>query len=195
MKKRQVLVTGACGFLGSHLVDALLNVDGFSVRATDIPEADRTFLNPKADFIPSNLRNPKSLEAVLRGVKVVYHAAALFRYSAKWDDLYAVNVEGTQHLCQTAINADVSQLMLVSSAGVYGIPSTFPVRMTQRPQQTRMIVRNGSRRKLFRKYARIVNWRSKSCVLLQSMVLATAMVLAQLSEWSPKGNSKLFIRI
>jgi dihydroflavonol-4-reductase len=128
MKKRQVLVTGACGFLGSHLVDALLNVKGLAVRATDVSEADKTYLNPKADFIPSNLRNPKSLEAILRGVKVVYHAAALFRYSAEWDDLYAVNVEGTQHLCQTAINAGVSRLMLMSSAGVYGIPSTSPVR-------------------------------------------------------------------
>ncbi len=128
MKERQVLVTGACGFLGSHLVDALLNVDGLSVRATDVPEADKTFLNPKADFIPSDLRNPKSLEAVLRGVKVVYHAAALFKYSAKWEDLYSVNVEGTRHLCQIAINAGVSRLMLVSSAGVYGIPSTSPVR-------------------------------------------------------------------
>jgi nucleoside-diphosphate-sugar epimerase len=128
MKNRQVLVTGACGFLGSHLVDALLNVEGLSVRATDVPAADKTFLNPKADFIPSDLCDPKSLEAVLRGVKVVYHTAALFKYSAEWDDLYAVNVEGTQHLCQTAITAGVSRLMLVSSAGVYGIPSTAPVR-------------------------------------------------------------------
>ncbi|MHA2428202.1 MAG: NAD-dependent epimerase/dehydratase family protein [Candidatus Hermodarchaeia archaeon] len=130
MKKRQVLVTGACGFLGSHLVDALLNVEGLSVRATDIPEADKIFLNPEAEFIPSDLRAPESLQAVLRGVKVVYHAAALFRYSANWDDLYTVNVEGTRHLCQTATNAGVSRLMLVSSAGVYGIPSTSPVQET-----------------------------------------------------------------
>lgn len=127
MKKRQVLVTGACGFLGSHLVDALLNVDGLSVRATDLTEADKAFLNPKAEFIPSDLCNSKSLEAVLRGVEVVYHTAALFRYSAKWEDLYAVNVKGTRHLCQTAINAGASRLMLVSSAGVYGIPNTSPV--------------------------------------------------------------------
>ncbi|MHA2314501.1 MAG: NAD-dependent epimerase/dehydratase family protein [Candidatus Hermodarchaeia archaeon] len=128
MKKRQVLVTGACGFLGSHLVDALLTVEGLSVRATDVPEADKAFLNPKAEFIPSDLRTPESLQAALRGVKVVYHAGALFKYSANWDDLYTVNVEGTRHLCQTAINAGVSRLMLVSSAGIYGIPRTSPVR-------------------------------------------------------------------
>jgi nucleoside-diphosphate-sugar epimerase len=128
MKKRQVLVTGACGFLGSHLVDALLKVEGLSVRTTDLPHTEKEFLNPKAEFIPSDLRNPESLRVVLRRVDVVYHTAALFRYSAEWEDLYAVNVEGSRHLCQAAVDAGVSRMLLISSAGVYGIPSTSPVR-------------------------------------------------------------------
>lgn len=125
---KTVLVTGACGFVGSHLVDHLLRQPGLRVRATDLPEADRTFLNPGAEFVPSDLRNPASLRQVVQGVDVIYHAASLFRYSARWEDLYAVNVEGTRHLCETALEAGVSKIVLISSAGVYGVPRSLPVR-------------------------------------------------------------------
>jgi nucleoside-diphosphate-sugar epimerase len=128
MTEHQVLVTGACGFVGSHLVDALLKKEGTRVRATDLPEADQTFLNSEAEFIPSDLRDSISLRKVVQDVDVVYHPAALFRYSADWADLYAVNVEGTQHLCQAAIDAKVSTFLLLSSAGVYGAPQHLPVR-------------------------------------------------------------------
>ncbi len=128
MKEFQVLVTGACGFVGSHLVDALLKEEGTRVRATDLPEADQAFLNSEAEFIPSDLRDSTSLHKVVQDVDVIYHTAALFRYSADWDDLYAVNVEGTQHLCQAAIDAKASTFLLLSSAGVYGPPQHIPVR-------------------------------------------------------------------
>jgi len=128
LKEKSVLVTGACGFLGSHLVDALLHQDGVRVRATDLPSADHTFLNKEADFLPSDLKDPDSLRKVVQDVDVIYHTASLFRYSASWEDLFAVNVEGSNQLCQASIKAGCSKFILISSAGVYGVHRSLPIR-------------------------------------------------------------------
>jgi nucleoside-diphosphate-sugar epimerase len=78
--------------------------------------------------MPGDLRAPQTLSRVVEGVDVIFHTASLFRYSASWEDLYSVNVEGTKNLCRAALAADVSKLVLISSAGVYGIPHSLPVR-------------------------------------------------------------------
>ncbi len=127
-KERVVLVTGACGFVGSHLVDYLLQITGTDVRATDLSSAGRAFQNPSSEFIPSDLRDPESLQQVIQGVDVIYHAASLFRYSASWDDLYAVNVDGTRNLAAAAIEAGVSKLILIGTSGVYGASRSLPIR-------------------------------------------------------------------
>jgi nucleoside-diphosphate-sugar epimerase len=103
-------------------------MDRLRVRATDLPQADRAFLNPRAEFLPSDLRKPASLEPVVKGVDVVYHVASLFRYSASQEDLDAINVEGTRKLCHAAREAGVAHLVLISSSGIYGRPQHLPVR-------------------------------------------------------------------
>ncbi|MFW9830436.1 MAG: NAD-dependent epimerase/dehydratase family protein [Candidatus Thorarchaeota archaeon] len=127
MAKLLALVTGACGFVGSHFIDQLLQHTNYSVRAMDLPEADCQFLNRKVEFVPGDLRNSKTLARAVEDVNVVFHVASLFRYSASYDDLYAVNVEGTRNLCHEMIAAHVSKFVLISSAGVYGIPQSLPV--------------------------------------------------------------------
>lgn len=106
----------------------MLHKDGISVHATDLPSAEHTFLNKEAVFLPSDLRDPASLRKAVQGVDVIYHTASLFRYSAPWEDLSTVNVEGTRHLCQAAIKAGVSKIALISSAGVYGVHRSLPIR-------------------------------------------------------------------
>lgn len=128
MKRRVCLVTGACGFVGSHFIDQLLHHPEYEVRGTDLASADQTFLNPDAEFMPGDLRDPTTFAPIVKGVDFIFHAASLFRYSASWDNLSAVNVEGTRNLCSVAMKAKVSKFVLISSAGVYGIPCSIPVR-------------------------------------------------------------------
>ena len=127
MAKQRVLVTGACGFVGSHFVDRLLQEPTYEVRGSDLPDADRSFLNDEAEFLPGDLCKFQSLARVVEGVEVIFHVASLFRYSASWDELYAVNVEGSTNLCRAALEAGVSKLVLISTAGVYGVPESLPV--------------------------------------------------------------------
>jgi nucleoside-diphosphate-sugar epimerase len=130
LTKKRALVTGACGFVGSHFVDRLLQNPKYEVRGMDLPEADRSFVNPEAEFLPADLCTPQTLPSVVEGADVIFHVASLFRYSALWEDLYRVNVEGTKNLCLAALAAKVSKLVLVSSAGVYGVPQSLPVSET-----------------------------------------------------------------
>jgi nucleoside-diphosphate-sugar epimerase len=122
------LVTGACGFMGSHLVDHLL-AQGMRVRATDLAGADRTFLNPKAEFVPSDLTLPESLKGLCLGVDRLFHVAALFNYSAPYMDLYRANVMGTRSLLRTALDEakGLKSVVLWGAAGLYGLHMKPPV--------------------------------------------------------------------
>ena len=77
MDKKKYLVTGACGFTGSHLCD-LLHERGLDFRATDLEGADRSCLPPDTEFVPSDLTDPKSLRPVTEDVGIVLHTAAIF---------------------------------------------------------------------------------------------------------------------
>jgi nucleoside-diphosphate-sugar epimerase len=133
--KAKALVTGACGFIGSHLVDQLVE-DGVEVRATDLPFAPRHWLRPDVPFVPADLTDPATLVPAIQGVDIVFHVAAIFDFSAPWERLYRVNVLGTDNLCYAAQKAGVGRIISWSSYGVYGrfnksrfpIDETHPVR-------------------------------------------------------------------
>ena len=127
MKNRVCLVTGACGFVGSHFIDCLFKHPEYEVRGTDLPDANQTFLTSEAAFVPGDLTIPRTLPPLVKGVDIIFHAASLFRYSASWEDLSVVNIEGTRNLCRAALKAKVSKFVLISSAGVYGVPRSIPV--------------------------------------------------------------------
>jgi UDP-glucose 4-epimerase len=134
-----VLVTGGAGFIGSHLVQALLD-RGRRVRVLDdFSSGRREFLpgHPQLEVVEGDLRDPAVLAAVVRGVDVVFHQAALRSVPRSVEDPFAyhdVNATGTMRLLLAARDAGVRRVVCASSSSVYGEQPRLPLREDLRPQ-------------------------------------------------------------
>ena len=119
----RILVTGAHGFIGSHLCERLLS-SGFEVRALVSPWGDTANLKPVEDesrlqIVLADITSANSLTGTCDGVEVVIHAAAKV---GDWGDPRAferTNVEGTSNLLQEAERAGSRRVVLVSSVAVH----------------------------------------------------------------------------
>jgi len=119
------LVTGGSGFLGSHLVDALV-ARGESVRILVRPTSDTSHLESlDVELIYGDLTDARSLAAATRGVERVYHSAALASDWGGWASFQAANVTGTGNLLAAALEAGVDRFIHISTTDVYGHPG-FP---------------------------------------------------------------------
>ncbi len=115
----QTLVTGATGFLGSHIAGRLIE-RGDSVRALVRPRSDRSYLESRnAEIVVGDITEPDSLPAAFAGVEVVYHAAANVSDWGPWSDFKRITVEGTRNMLRAAANAGVKRFLHVSSDAVY----------------------------------------------------------------------------
>lgn len=113
------LVTGATGFLGSHLVERLLQ-EGQRVRVLVRPLSDTTFLDSLGvEKIVGDLTDPPSVERACRDVAVVYHAAAKVVDWGPWDEFRRHIVAATDHLAQAAQRVSVNRFVHISSVSVY----------------------------------------------------------------------------
>jgi 2-alkyl-3-oxoalkanoate reductase len=115
------LVTGAHGFVGSHLVEGLLAA-GHRVRALVSPWGDLTNLSRVADdveVVRGDIGLPEGLEAACAGIETVFHAAARVAEWGPWEPFHRTNVLGTEHVLRAAERADVRRLVLVSSVAVH----------------------------------------------------------------------------
>jgi nucleoside-diphosphate-sugar epimerase len=117
----KVLVTGAAGFLGGHLVDMLLE-RGDDVRAMVRPVEDTSYLRTLAavEIVQGDLTDSASLKRAVQGVQRVYNVAAK---TGPWglEDVYrAVNVQGVADLIHGAMDAGVQRIVHTSSITVYG---------------------------------------------------------------------------
>ncbi len=123
MVDKTALVTGACGFSGSHVCHFLLE-KGWKVKAMDLGSAPKDFLadiEEKIQFVAADLTKKDTLKAAVEGANVVFHPAAIFNYSAPMKLLRAVNVEGTKNLIETCLTSSSFQKMVLwSSVAVYG---------------------------------------------------------------------------
>lgn len=117
--KRRALVTGAGGFVGSHLVEQLVG-DGWEVRATGLSEAGRDRLPAEVPWVAADLTRRDAVPPAVQGVDVVFHVAHISDPSVPWDRLYRVNVLGTEHLLEAAHRANVQRVVSWSSYSVYG---------------------------------------------------------------------------
>ena len=116
---RVVLVTGASGFLGRHVVDALA-ARGHQVRAmVRFPCLD--LKSEHVEEVMATLGDEASVGAALEGVEAVVHCAARVARRGTRDDFFRDNVDGTRHLLEAARRAGVERFVHVSSIAVYGV--------------------------------------------------------------------------
>ncbi len=127
------LVTGGAGFIGSHIVGALL-ARGERVRVLDnFSTGKRENLAGFAgevEILEGDLRDPAAVARAVEGVAVIYHQAAFVSVPQSMEDphtCFEINVQGTVALLEAARRAGVSRVVLASSAAVYGEAQQFPL--------------------------------------------------------------------
>lgn len=132
---KQVLVTGADGFIGSHLTELLLN-EGYRVRALAQYNSFNNWgwleqvSHPNLEIVCGDVRDPDFCRHISRGVDTVFHLAALIAipYSYVAPDSYVdTNIKGTLNMCQAARDNGVGRLLVTSTSEVYGTALTVPI--------------------------------------------------------------------
>jgi dihydroflavonol-4-reductase len=133
----RAFVTGGSGFVGGHLVRALL-ASGARVRCL-VRESSRldNLQALSVEIAFGDLRDEKSIRSSLDGIEVVFHCAADYRlYVPRPEEMYASNVEGTRNLLQAAADRGVRRVVYTSTVGALGLnhsgrpaDETTPVRL------------------------------------------------------------------
>ena len=123
MTTKLALVTGGNGFVGCHVVRALLARDD-RVRVLARENADLTALaGLPVEIVRGDLRNFDSVERAVNGCNEVYHVGADYRlWLTDPAPMYATNVDGTEHVIRAATGAGVSRIVYTSTVGALGIP-------------------------------------------------------------------------
>jgi len=128
------IVTGGAGFIGSNLVDNLID-DGHEVIIfDDLSSGSQYNINKQAKFFKLDISNEKAfsnptMKDVMTGVDVMFHTAALARVQPSIDDpikFHNVNVNGTLNLLKACVDFGINRFVFSSSSSVYGDTDKFP---------------------------------------------------------------------
>lgn len=135
IKQKRVLVTGADGFIGSHLVEALLK-RGYNVRALVLYNSFNNWgwledvKSRNLEVVTGDVRDPNFCREITEGIDMVFHLAALIAipYSYVAPDSYVdTNVKGTLNICQGAKANGCRRVLVTSTSEVYGTAQYVPI--------------------------------------------------------------------
>jgi len=134
----KILVTGAEGFIGSHLTELLVN-EGYDVRAMVqynsfnnwgwIDTFDENIKN-RLDIFLGDVRDPNGVRTAMEDVDAVFHLAALIAipYSYHSPDMYVdTNIKGTLNVLQAARDLNTKRILVTSTSEVYGTAQYVPI--------------------------------------------------------------------
>ncbi|AEJ61887.1 NAD-dependent epimerase/dehydratase [Spirochaeta thermophila DSM 6578] len=135
---RTVCVTGGCGFIGSHLVEALVE-KGCTVKVLDNLSTGRkeNIAHLDVELYEGDIRDPDEVVRALHGVDTIFHLAAQISVPASIEDPLTteeINVRGTLNVLEAAKLHNVSTVVFASSAAVYGDSPECPKRLDMIPQ-------------------------------------------------------------
>lgn len=132
---KNILVTGADGFIGSHLTELLLK-EGYNVRALAQYNSFNNWgwledvHDPNLEIVTGDVRDPDFCRHITRDCDTVFHLAALIAipYSYTAPDSYVdTNIKGTLNMCQAARDLGVEKLLVTSTSEVYGTAQYVPI--------------------------------------------------------------------
>lgn len=134
----KVLVTGADGFIGSHLTEELVRA-GYEVRALTLYNSFGTWgwldsmpkeIMEHVEIFMGDVRDPNGVREAMKGIDTVYHLAALIAipYSYHSPDMYVdTNIKGTLNVLQAARTLDTRRVLVTSTSEVYGTAQYVPI--------------------------------------------------------------------
>jgi NAD dependent epimerase/dehydratase len=138
MVKQKVLITGADGFIGSHLTEALVEA-GYDVRAFVYYNSFNSYgwldtlskdTKNNIEFFPGDIRDPNGVREAMKEIDIVFHLAALiaipFSYHSP-DSYIDTNVKGTLNIIQAARDNKVKRVLVTSTSEVYGTAQFVPI--------------------------------------------------------------------
>ena len=131
IRDRTILVTGGAGFIGSHLVDALVSDNDVRVL-DDLSSGSRDHVHDDATLLEGDLCDDRVLESATEGVDLIFHQAAVVDVTETVDrprETNRVNLEAGLALLERARQED-ARVVIASSAAVYGHPAELPVSET-----------------------------------------------------------------
>jgi len=138
MMTQKILVTGADGFIGSHLVETLVKA-GYSVRAFVLYNSFNSWgwldtsdpiIKKSIDVFSGDIRDPHGVKEACKGCDIILHLAALIGipYSYHSPDTYVdTNIKGTLNILQAARELDMSRVVITSTSEVYGTANYVPI--------------------------------------------------------------------
>ena len=138
LQNKKILVTGADGFIGSHLVEYLIN-QGYQVKAFCfynsfnswgwLDTLDKELLE-KVEIFTGDIRDPNGIREAMKDCSVVFHLAALiaipFSYHSP-DSYIDTNIKGTLNILQAAKDLNVKRILVTSTSEVYGTAQYVPI--------------------------------------------------------------------
>ena len=132
----KVIVTGGAGFIGSHLVDALIDRGIDVVIIDNLSTGKKENLNPKAEFHQEDIRDLERIRPIFKGADYVFHLAARPRvpYSVEFPhEAHTNNALGTLHVLIAGRDAGVKKVIFSSSSSVYGHQDKLPLHEEMTP--------------------------------------------------------------
>ena len=130
------VVTGGCGFIGSHLVDYLVDLGHEVAVLDDLSSSEGRPINPGATLVEGSVTNLELVTSATEGADCVFHTAAWARVPRSIDDpvgTHEVNVNGTLNVLQAARENGLCRVVYSSSSSVYGDQKTHLLREDMTP--------------------------------------------------------------
>jgi len=133
---KKYLVTGGAGFIGSHLVDKLVEQNNEVVVIDNLSSGKKEYINSKADFYNLDICDFDKISPIFKEVDYVFHLAAIPRVPVSIQDPIGtskVNILGTINVFKAAIDNKVKRIVFASSSAVYGNQEKLPLEENMTP--------------------------------------------------------------